>query len=92
MRREDRPIAAIDLRGRHREPFANWEAATHAPPARLKGDLEVFPSLAVAGLAVAANGRLTVALQNGCEITGPPPGDYFVSRSNNTRDVTDISR
>ena len=31
----DRLIAAIDLRGRYREPFANWEAATDAPPARL---------------------------------------------------------
>ena len=24
-------VAAIDLRGRYREPFANWEAATDAP-------------------------------------------------------------
>ena len=50
----DRLIAAIDLRGRYREPFSNWEAATDAPPARLKGDLEVLPSLAEAGLAAAA--------------------------------------
>ncbi|MGC1560530.1 MAG: sll0787 family AIR synthase-like protein [Bradyrhizobium sp.] len=50
----ERLIAAIDLRGRYREPFANWEAATDAPPARLKGDLEVLPSLAEADLAVAA--------------------------------------
>jgi selenophosphate synthetase-related protein len=28
----DRLIAAIDLRGRYRAPFANWEAATGAPP------------------------------------------------------------
>ena len=27
----DRLVAAIDLRGRYREPFANWEAATDAP-------------------------------------------------------------
>ncbi|MFZ3360154.1 MAG: sll0787 family AIR synthase-like protein [Xanthobacteraceae bacterium] len=50
----DRLIAAIDLRGRYREPFLNWEAATDAPPARLKGDLEVLPAIAESGLAVAA--------------------------------------
>ena len=50
----DRLVAAIDLRGRYREPFANWEAATDAPAARLKGDLEVLPSLAESGLAAAA--------------------------------------
>jgi AIR synthase-related protein len=50
----DRLVAAIDLRGRYREPFANWEAATDAPAARLKGDLEVMPSLAESGLAAAA--------------------------------------
>ena len=27
----DSLIAAIDLRGRYREPFSNWEAATDAP-------------------------------------------------------------
>ena len=47
-------IAAIDLRGRYREPFANWEAATDAPPARLRGDLELLPAIAEAGLARAA--------------------------------------
>ena len=50
----DRLVAAIDLRGRYREPFANWEAAIDAPAARLKGDLEVLPSLAESGLAAAA--------------------------------------
>jgi AIR synthase-related protein len=50
----DRLVAAIDLRGRYREPFANWEAATDAPSARLTGDLEVLPSLAESGLAAAA--------------------------------------
>jgi uncharacterized protein len=47
-------IAAIDLRGRYREPFANWEAATDAPPSRLRGDLEVLPTIAEAGLSKAA--------------------------------------
>ena len=50
----DRLIAAIDLRGRYREPFSNWEAATVAPPARLKADLEVLPGLAERGLVSAA--------------------------------------
>ncbi len=50
----DRLVAAIDLRGRYREPFPNWEAATDAPPARLRGDLEILPQLAEAGLARAA--------------------------------------
>ncbi|ATN36661.1 hypothetical protein ACO34A_23010 (plasmid) [Rhizobium sp. ACO-34A] len=47
-------IAAIDHRGRYREPFNNWEAATDAPPARLCGDLEILPEIAEAGLAFAA--------------------------------------
>jgi uncharacterized protein len=47
-------IAAIDLRGRYRDPFTNWEAATDAPPSRLRGDLEVLPAIAEAGLAKAA--------------------------------------
>src|SRR5271169_4497761 len=50
----DRLVAAIDLRGRYREPFSNWEAATDAPPARLRGDLEVLPVIAEAGLSRAA--------------------------------------
>ncbi len=50
----DRLVAALDLRGRFREPFANWEAATDAPPARLKADLEVLPALAESGLVAAA--------------------------------------
>lgn len=47
-------IAAIDLRGRYREPFSNWEAATDAPAARLRGDLELLPMIAEAGLSRAA--------------------------------------
>jgi len=50
----DRLVAAIDLRGRYREPFSNWEAATGAPASRLRADLEVLPSIAESGLAVAA--------------------------------------
>ncbi|MEP9365976.1 sll0787 family AIR synthase-like protein [Xanthobacter sp. VNH20] len=47
-------IAAVDLRGRYREPFSNWEAATDAPPARLRGDIELLPQIAEAGLSRAA--------------------------------------
>ena len=50
----DRLVAAIDLRGRYREPFSNWEAATDAPATRLRGDLELLPRIAEAGLAAAA--------------------------------------
>jgi hypothetical protein len=50
----DRLVAALDLRGRYREPFANWEAATDAPRARLRGDLGVLPAIAESGLARAA--------------------------------------
>ncbi|OYX75444.1 MAG: hypothetical protein B7Y95_02530 [Rhizobiales bacterium 32-66-11] len=47
-------IAAVDLRGRYREPFSNWEAATDAPPTRLRGDIELLPEIAEAGLSRAA--------------------------------------
>jgi AIR synthase-related protein len=47
-------IAAIDLRGHYREPFSNWEAATNAPPRRLRGDIEVLPQIAEAELSKAA--------------------------------------
>lgn len=50
----DRLIAAIDLRGRYREPFSNWEAATESPAGRLRGDLELLPAIAEAGLSCAA--------------------------------------
>jgi AIR synthase-related protein len=43
-------IAAIDLRGAYREPHPFWDASTGAEPARLRGDLEVLPGLAEAGL------------------------------------------
>ncbi|NYT30899.1 sll0787 family AIR synthase-like protein [Rhizobium sp. WYCCWR 11128] len=47
-------VATIDHRGRYREPFNNWEAATDAAPARLRGDLELLPEIAEAGLALSA--------------------------------------
>lgn len=50
----DRLVVATDLRGRYREPFSNWEAATDAPAARLRGDMELLPQIAEAGLSVAA--------------------------------------
>ncbi|MCM2474487.1 sll0787 family AIR synthase-like protein [Rhizobium sp. CG5] len=50
----DRLIAAVDHRGRYRVPFNNWEAATTAPPERLRADLDILPDIAEAGLAYAA--------------------------------------
>ncbi len=50
----DRLVAAIDLRGRYRAPYANWEAATDAPAERLRGDLALLPLIAERGLARAA--------------------------------------
>lgn len=47
-------VAAFDLRGRYREPFSNWEAATDAPAERLRADLGVLPAIAESGLARAA--------------------------------------
>ncbi|VVT27566.1 sll0787 family AIR synthase-like protein [Rhizobium sp. EC-SD404] len=50
----ERLIAAIDHRGRYREPFNNWEAATDAPPDRLRGDYTLLPEIAEGGLAKSA--------------------------------------
>jgi hypothetical protein len=47
-------VAAIDLRGRYRPPFLNFDAATLAPPRRLRDDIELLPAIAEAGLARAA--------------------------------------
>ncbi|WP_242443361.1 sll0787 family AIR synthase-like protein [Sphingobium sp. LB126] len=47
----DHLVAVIDLRGRYRDPYPNWDAATSAPPMRLRGDLELLPEIAEAGLA-----------------------------------------
>jgi AIR synthase-related protein len=43
-------IAAIDLRGRMRDPHPFWDASTGAPAERLRGDLELLPRLAEDGL------------------------------------------
>jgi AIR synthase-related protein len=50
----DSLVAALDLRGRYREPFSNWEAATDTPADRLRVDLGVLPAIAESGLALAA--------------------------------------
>jgi AIR synthase-related protein len=46
-------VAAIDLRGRYREPFPNWDAATAAPAGRMRDDLAILPGLAEDGLCLA---------------------------------------
>jgi len=50
----DALLAAIDLRGRFREPHAHWDASTGADAARLRADLEILPRLAEDGLCRAA--------------------------------------
>jgi AIR synthase-related protein len=48
-------LAAIDLRGAFREPHPYWDAASRgAEGARLRGDLELLPLIAEAGLSRAA--------------------------------------
>ncbi|SFL97890.1 sll0787 family AIR synthase-like protein [Methylorubrum salsuginis] len=47
-------VAAIDLRGRFREPHPYWDASTGAPGERLRGDLALLPGLAEDGLCRAA--------------------------------------
>lgn len=51
----DQLIAAIDLRGAWHDPHPFWDASTRgAPASRLRGDLEILPRLAEAGLCRAA--------------------------------------
>ena len=47
-------VMAIDLRGAYEEPNPFWNAATSAPAARLRADLELLPALAEDGMADAA--------------------------------------
>lgn len=47
-------VAAIDLRGAYRQPFLNWNAATTAPPERLRGDIALLPKIAEQQLAHSA--------------------------------------
>ncbi|MCP1546262.1 sll0787 family AIR synthase-like protein [Methylorubrum extorquens] len=47
-------VAAVDLRGRFREPHPYWDASTGAPGERLRGDLALLPGLAEDGLCRAA--------------------------------------
>jgi AIR synthase-related protein len=47
-------VAAIDLRGAYQAPFLNWNAATSAPPERLRSDLALLPYIAEQGLSSVA--------------------------------------
>lgn len=47
-------IAAIDLRGRMRDPAPYWDASSNADPVTLRADLEILPLIAEAKLAEAA--------------------------------------
>ena len=46
-------VAAVDLRGGFRGATPYWDAATGAPAARLRGDLDLLPALAEDGLVAA---------------------------------------
>jgi AIR synthase-related protein len=50
----DAIVAAIDLRGRMRDPAPYWDASSGALPAVLRADLEILPSIAEEELAFAA--------------------------------------
>ncbi|OYV36391.1 MAG: hypothetical protein B7Z80_15705 [Rhodospirillales bacterium 20-64-7] len=50
----DTLVAAVDLRGTLRSSGPYWDAASSAPPARLRGDLALLPWIAESGLAIAA--------------------------------------
>ena len=50
----DALVTAIDLRGEFRAPFLNWNAATTAPIERLRGDIELLPTIAEQQLAHSA--------------------------------------
>jgi AIR synthase-related protein len=45
----DAIVVAIDHRGAFRRPYLNWNATPHAPPERLRSDLELLPLLAKKG-------------------------------------------
>lgn len=47
-------VAAIDLRGKRHAPWPFWDAASEAPRERIRADLELMPTLAEAGLCIAA--------------------------------------
>jgi AIR synthase-related protein len=59
-------VAAIDLRGHYRLPFNNWNAATNAPPERLRGDLALLPIIAEQQLASAAKDISQAGLLGTC--------------------------
>ncbi len=50
----DQLVMAADLRGAFEEPYPYWNASSSAPGERLRGDLELLPQLAEAGLCRAA--------------------------------------
>ncbi len=59
-------VAALDLRGNYHSPFLNWNAATTAPPERLRGDLALLPYIAEHGLAIAAKDISQAGLLGTC--------------------------
>jgi AIR synthase-related protein len=50
----DHLLAAIDLRGRWRDPYPYWDASTSAPAQRLRSDIALLPAIAESRLCRAA--------------------------------------
>ncbi|MDR5857767.1 sll0787 family AIR synthase-like protein [Caballeronia sp. LZ062] len=50
----DALIMAVDLRGKYEDPYPFWNASVSAPDGRARGDFELLPALAEAGLCDAA--------------------------------------
>lgn len=50
----DALVMAVDLRGAYEEPHPFWNAATQAPPERLRGDLALLPQIAESEFCIAA--------------------------------------
>jgi len=69
-------LMAVDLRGSYRGDKPFWNASVEAPPARLREDLEILPTLAAQGWRVAgkdiSNGGIvgTLAMLLECSRTG----------------------
>lgn len=59
-------IAAIDLRGHYHPPYRNWNAATDAPPERLRDDIALLPSIAEREWATAAKDISQAGLLGTC--------------------------
>ena len=76
-------VAAIDLRGRFRDPHPYWDAATGAPPERLRADVSLLAGIAEDGLSQAAKDISMAGLVGTLSVAPDQVGaviDRFASR------------